>query len=91
MVRQQFRKGNELLEAWRRVLIDLKNRGLTRTLLRVTDDFSGLYRLLQDLYPHAYHQLCTVHLLRNAQRHLSPQPYVPATLRGRTEAERQSC
>jgi putative transposase len=67
--------GNEILEAWRRVLLDLKNRGLTRTLLWVTDDFSGLYALLQSLFPHSYHQLCTVHLLRNAQRHLSPEDY----------------
>jgi transposase-like protein len=67
--------GNELLEAWRRVLIDLKNRGLTRALLWVTDDFSGLTGLLQGLFPHSYHQLCTVHLQRNAHRHLSPEDY----------------
>jgi len=67
--------GNEVLEAWRRVLIDLKNRGLTRTLLWVTDDFSGLTRLLEGLFPHSYHQLCTVHLQRNAHRHLSPEDY----------------
>lgn len=67
--------GHEVLEAWRQVLIDLKNRGLTRVLLWVTDDFSGLTRLLQGLFPNAQHQLCTVHLLRNAQRHLSPEDY----------------
>jgi transposase-like protein len=67
--------GREVLEAWRQVLIDLKNRGLTRVLLWVTDDFTGLTRLLQGLFPHSDHQLCTVHLLRNAQRHLSPDDY----------------
>ena len=67
--------GNEVLEAWRRVLLDLKNRGLTRTLLWVTDDFSGLNGLLPGLFPHSYHQLCTVHLLRNAQCHLSRPDY----------------
>ena len=67
--------GNEVLEAWRQVLIDLKNRGLTRVLLWVTDDFSGLTSLLQGLFPNSQHQLCTVHLLRNGRRHLSPEQY----------------
>ena len=67
--------GNELLEAWRQVLIDLKNRGVVRALLLVTDDFSGLVPLLKGLFPNSDHQLCTVHLLRNAQRHLSLEDY----------------
>jgi putative transposase len=67
--------GSEVLESWRKVLLDLKNRGLTRALLLVTDDFSGLAPMLQSLYPHSDHQLCTVHLLRNAQRHLSAEDY----------------
>ena len=67
--------GNELLESWRKVLLDLKNRGLVRVLLLVTDDFSGLAPLLKGLFPNSDHQLCTVHLLRNAQRHLSAQDY----------------
>ena len=64
-----------MLESWRKVLIDLKNRGLTRVLLLVTDDFSGLAPLLKSLFPNSDHQLYTVHLLRNAQRHLSLQDY----------------
>jgi putative transposase len=67
--------GNEVLESWRKVLIDLKNRGLVRVLLMVTDDFSGLASLLKSLFPSSDHQLCTVHLLRNAQRHLSLDDY----------------
>jgi len=67
--------GNEVLAAWRKVLIDLKNRGLVRVLLVVTDDFSGLASLVKGLFPNTDHQLCTVHLLRNAQRHLSLQDY----------------
>ncbi len=67
--------GNEVLEAWRKVLIDLKNRGLVRVLLLVTDDFSGLAALVKGLFPFSDHQLCTVHLLRNAQRHLSLEDY----------------
>ncbi len=67
--------GNEVLEAWRKVLVDLKNRGLVRVLLLVTDDFSGLGPLIKGLFPFSDHQLCTVHLLRNAQRHLSLEDY----------------
>ncbi len=67
--------GNEVLDSWRKVLLELKNRGLTRALLLVTDDFSGLAPLLQSLFPRSDHQLCTVHLLRNAQRHLSAEDY----------------
>jgi len=73
--------GHEALAAWRQVFIDLKNRGLTRVLLWVTDDFSGLTALLQSLFPNSSHQLCTVHLLRNAQRQLNPQEY--ATFKAR--------
>lgn len=67
--------GNEVLESWRSVLIDLKNRGLTRLLLLVTDDFSGLASLIKGLFPNTDHQLCCVHLFRNAQRHLCPEDY----------------
>jgi putative transposase len=67
--------GNEVLEAWRKVLVELRNRGLRRTLLLVTDDFSGLLPLVKSLWPNTDHQLCTVHLLRNAQRHLSAPDY----------------
>lgn len=67
--------GNEVLEAWRKILIDLKNRGLVRALLLVTDDFSGLAPLIKGLFPNSQHQLCTVHLLRNAQRHLCLEDY----------------
>jgi len=67
--------GSEVLESWRKVLIDLKNRGLIRVLLLVTDDFSGLAPLIRGLFPNSDHQLCTVHLLRNAQRHLRLEDY----------------
>jgi transposase-like protein len=67
--------GSEVLESWRKVLLDLKNRGLVRVLLLVTDDFSGLAPMIKSLFPNSDHQLCTVHLLRNAQRHLSLEDY----------------
>ncbi len=67
--------GHEVLEAWRQVLVGLKNRGLLRVLLLVTDDFSGLAPMIKSLFPNTDHQLCTVHLFRNAQRHLSATDY----------------
>ena len=67
--------GKEQLESWRKVLLDLRNRGLTRCLLFVTDDFSGLAPLLKSLYPGSQHQLCTVHLHRNAFKHLDREDY----------------
>lgn len=68
--------GKEQLESWRKVLLDLRNRGLTRCLLFVTDDFSGLAPLLKSLYPGSQHQLCTVHLHRNAFKHLDREDYL---------------
>lgn len=67
--------GNEVIDAWRSVIISLKNRGLTRALFAVTDDFSGVTNLISTLLPACDHQLCTVHLFRNALRHLNEQQY----------------
>ena len=58
-----------------RSLPNSKNRGLTRFLLLLTDDFSGLKKLVEGFWPLSDHQLCTVHLLRNARRQLAPQHY----------------
>ena len=41
----------------------------------VHDDFSGLLSLSENYFPGAEIQLCTVHLLRNAERHLSREHY----------------
>ncbi|MFQ5616900.1 MAG: IS256 family transposase [Anaerolineales bacterium] len=78
--------GNEVLECWRQVFTELKNRGLTRFLLLLTDDFSGLKKLVAGFWPHSDHQLCTVHLLRNARRQLAPEHYTLFT-----ETWRQLC
>ena len=66
---------SESLETWKAFLLDLKNRGLTRVGVFVTDDVPGLTSLLAGLFPRAHHQLCTVHLLRNARRHLPRHAY----------------
>jgi len=66
---------SESLETWKTLLLELKNRGLSRIGIIVTDDLPGLTQLIAGLFPRADHQLCTVHLLRNAQRHLDRQAY----------------
>lgn len=68
--------GNESIDLWKKVLIDLKNRGLTRVMMIISDDFSGLAPVMKSLFPNADHQLCHVHLLRNALRHLTKEEYV---------------
>jgi len=65
----------ESLDAWREVLLDLKNRGMSRVMCFITDDFPGLTKLIKGFFPQADHQLCTVHLLRNAFRHMSKEDY----------------
>ena len=67
--------GNEILDCWRQVFVELKNRGVTRILITITDDFSGLKNLFEGFWPHCDHQFCTVHLLRNAHSHLAPKDY----------------
>jgi len=62
--------GNEVLDCWKKVIQNLLERGLRRVLLLVTDDFPGLSKIITSLLPHTDHQLCTVHMLRNAKRHL---------------------
>ena len=71
--------GNELLDCWRQVFTELKNRGVTRFLLLLTDDFSGLKKLVKGFWPLSDHQLCTVHLLRNARRQLASEDYTRFT------------
>lgn len=64
-------EGPESLGFWTEVMQDLIQRGLTRPLLFVTDDFSGLKTVLPKLFPFADHQICYVHLQRNLHAHLS--------------------
>lgn len=68
-------KGNESLKLWKEVLNNLKNRGVTRVSMIITDDFSGLNDLVKSLFPITNHQLCLVHLLRNARKHLDHRDY----------------
>ena len=48
---------------------------MARVGIFVTDDVSGVSQLIFGLFPRADHQLCTVHLLRNAQHNLPRNAY----------------
>lgn len=65
------RFGRENLEDWKVVLRGLMERGLRRVLIAVQDDFTGLLPVTRSLFPQTDIQLCTVHMQRNATRHMS--------------------
>ncbi len=76
--------GRENLEDWKTVLRGLIERGLRRVLIVVQDDFSGLLNIVKGLFPTADHQLCVVHMARNAKTHLSNHDNTEFQLRLRT-------
>ncbi len=55
--------------------VNLKNRGVTRVLMLITDDFAGLNKMASSLLPSCDHQLCLVHLMRNLKKNLSQKLY----------------
>lgn len=67
--------GNESIDLWKKVINNLKNRGLTRVLMLTTDDFSGLNKMISSLLPNCDHQLCLVHLMRNAKKNFDNKVY----------------
>ncbi|OAQ20305.1 Mobile element protein [Thermosulfurimonas dismutans] len=68
-------EGSESLEGWKKTLEKLLQRGLRGILIVIHDDFPGLLGLTSSLFPQADIQLCTVHLCRNARKHLSQENY----------------
>ncbi len=60
--------GRENMDFWAEVLQDLVSRGLSKVGIFVTDDFSGLRKLLPKFFPLSDHQLCLVHFQRNLKR-----------------------
>lgn len=76
--------GRENLEDWKTILRSLIERGLRRVLIVVQDDFSGLLNIVKGLFPSADHQLCIVHMQRNAKSHLSKADNAEFQLRLRT-------
>jgi putative transposase len=80
----QCKLGRENLEEWKTILRGLIERGLRRVLIVVQDDFSGLLSIVKGLFPSADHQLCIVHMQRNAKSHLSKTDNAEFQLRLRT-------
>lgn len=65
--------GNENLDAWKELLENLSHRGVKRVLLFVTDNFSGITKLIKAFFPLSLHQLCFIHLERNAKFRLKKE------------------
>jgi putative transposase len=61
----------ESLETWGIVFRDLVDRGVAGVEMTVSDEHLGLVQALKRYFPHAAHQRCTVHYLRNALAHVS--------------------
>ena len=68
-------EGKENLEKWKTVLKKLLTRGIRRVLIVVHDDLPGLVNVTSSYFPQADIQLCTVHMLRNAQKYLPKKSY----------------
>jgi transposase-like protein len=64
-------KGKENRGFWTEVFQELISRGVSKTLMFVTDNFPGITDVIKKLYPYSDHQLCYVHLCRNIARGLS--------------------
>jgi putative transposase len=75
--------GRESLDDWKKVLRHLLHRGLRRVMALVQDDFPGLLKITQAMFPGADVQLCTVHMLRNAKSHLGKDDAEQFVLRWR--------
>ena len=52
-------------ESWRSFLVGLKERGLTGTRLFIGDKCLGMLEAVNEVYPDAKYQRCTVHFYRN--------------------------
>jgi transposase-like protein len=52
-------------ESWKEVFHDLKKRGVSWIGLIVGDGIKGLWKAVRQCFPHAHHQRCWVHKMRN--------------------------
>ncbi|WP_281340508.1 transposase [Sulfurihydrogenibium sp. YO3AOP1] len=58
---------------WIKVFNDLIDRGLKRIMLIVSDDFPGISKAIETLFPYTDHQLCLVHLQRNVRNQMDKE------------------
>lgn len=72
-----LRSSGESQAAWEGLLMDLYRRGLEGKNLKliVTDGCEGLAAAIQTVYPHALHQRCWVHKMRNILEHVRKRDY----------------
>jgi transposase-like protein len=64
-----FEGYRESTDSWKAVLHDLKERGLDSLRLFVGDGALGLWAAIGEVYPHADHQRCWCHKMRNVLNH----------------------
>ncbi len=57
----------ESAHAWREIFSELKERGVERIDIVVSDDLPGIEEATRSVFPGADHQLCCVHAVRNAR------------------------
>jgi transposase-like protein len=55
----------ESAEGWRQALEELKERGLEKVHLFISDGLKSLEKAISSVYRQSIHQKCTVHLIRN--------------------------
>ena len=72
-----MRSQGESQAAWEGLLQDLYRRGLEGKNLKliITDGCEGLAVAIQTVYPHAQHQRCWVHKMRNILEHVRKRDY----------------
>ncbi|MEI9479714.1 MAG: transposase [Deltaproteobacteria bacterium] len=77
--------------AVRGLLLDLKQRGLHRPALCISDDSGGITAALAIEYPHVPRQLCSFHKIKNIQDHLIVRKHRKAILREAGDIYKLSC
>ncbi|HCZ06106.1 MAG TPA: IS256 family transposase, partial [Thermotogae bacterium] len=66
-----IKQGKENKNFWIEIFQDMISRGMSKVGIFVTDDFSGLTKVIEKFFPQSDHQLCWVHMKRNLRREFS--------------------